>query len=218
MIIDMRTYTLFPGLIAGYVKDYEEKGLPLQKKHLGDAFMGYFQTEFGPLNQVVHFWRYDSMAEREARRARMVADPQWVAYLADNKGKFVAQVNQTIRPAPFWPVPDQYRNGPPNFIDLRIYTAKSGHLADYFKLYEAEGMKVQLGHIGHCIGYFQSGDVGPQHQIVHMWGYSDLNDRMKRRAGMAADPAWQAYIKKMTPLLATMEVKLVRPLPFSPIK
>lgn len=218
MIVDMRTYTLFPGLINDYVARYEQLGLPIQKRHLGDAFMAYFLTEIGPLNQVIHFWRYDSMAEREAKRARMQADPEWAGYLSHNKGKFISQENRILKPAPFWPVPEANRTGPANFVDLRIYTARSGNLPPYFKLYEAEGLKVQLGHIGHCAGYFQSGDVGTSHQIVHLWGYSDLNDRMKRRAAMGADPAWQAYAKQMLPLLANMENKIVRPASFSPIK
>lgn len=218
MIVDMRTYTLFPGLIADYIANYEKNGLPVQKRHLGDAFMAYFITEVGQLNQVIHFWRYDSMADRENRRTRMQADPEWMAYLGQNKGSFIAQENRILKPAPFWPVPEANRKGPANFADIRMYTARSGNLGAYFKLYEAEGLKVQLGHIGHCIGYFQSGEVGPSHQIIHIWGYSSLDDRMKRRAAMGADPAWQAYAKQMLPLLANMENRIVRPAPFSPVK
>ncbi|MBM3573154.1 MAG: NIPSNAP family protein, partial [Alphaproteobacteria bacterium] len=82
MIVDMRTYTLFPGLLNDYVEHYGAKGLPIQKRYLGERMLGYFVTEVGPLNQVIHFWQYESMAEREALRAKMVVDPEWAAYLA----------------------------------------------------------------------------------------------------------------------------------------
>jgi hypothetical protein len=221
MIVDMRTYTLFPGLLAGYLEHYEKKGLPIQKRHLGDALMAYFLTEAGQLNQVIHFWRYDSLADREAKRARMVADPEWTAYLgSNNRDSFIAQENRILKPAPFWPdrVPAANRAGPAAYVDIRTYTARSGNIADYFKNYEANGLMVQLGYIGHCIGYFASGDIGRSHQIVHLWGYQDLNDRQERRAAMAADPAWQNYGRLAGPLLSNMENRIVRPAAFSPVR
>ena len=39
----------------------------------------------------------------------------------------------------------------------------------------------------------ESGEINT---IVHIWVYEDAADRAKRRAAMAADPDWQAYLKK----------------------
>ena len=75
----MRTYTIVPGRVAAYLALYESEGLPIQKRHLGNP-IGYFTTEIGELNQVVHLWGYESMADREKKRAGMEADPAWTAY------------------------------------------------------------------------------------------------------------------------------------------
>ncbi len=57
------------------------EALPIMRKHLGEPY-GYFTTETADLNQFVHLWRYASMAEREARRAALYADPAWLEYRA----------------------------------------------------------------------------------------------------------------------------------------
>ncbi len=79
MIIDERTYTIVPGMLSAYLESHFRIALPLMRKYLGEPH-GYFVTETGDLDQFVHWWRYDSMADREARRARMYADPAWNEY------------------------------------------------------------------------------------------------------------------------------------------
>jgi NIPSNAP len=103
MIIDHRTYTLAPGRTAEYVARYQEKGLPIQMRHLG-RLVGWFVSDIGPLNQIVHIWAYDSITDREERRARMGADPEWQEFVKGNAGFFVAQENKIMKPAPFSPL------------------------------------------------------------------------------------------------------------------
>jgi NIPSNAP len=79
MIVEMRTYTLKPLRTAEFLSLYERMALPLQKKYLGNL-IGFYVSEVGPLNEVVHLWGFDSMAERERRRAEMDRDPAWAAY------------------------------------------------------------------------------------------------------------------------------------------
>ncbi|QHI98352.1 NIPSNAP family protein [Xylophilus rhododendri] len=90
MIFEHRTYTVAHGLMDDYLQRYEEFGLPVQQRHLG-RLLGFFVSEIGPLNQVVHIWVYDSLADREQRRAAMEADPDWHAFKRSNRGTFVAQ-------------------------------------------------------------------------------------------------------------------------------
>jgi len=42
--------------------------LPVQQKFLG-GLVGFFTCEIGTLNRIVHMWKYESLADREARRA-----------------------------------------------------------------------------------------------------------------------------------------------------
>lgn len=79
MIVEHRTYTLKPLRTGDFLQLYERCALPLQKKYLGHL-IGFYVSEIGPLNEVVHLWGFDSLAERERRRSQMEADPQWTLY------------------------------------------------------------------------------------------------------------------------------------------
>ena len=78
MIVEVRTYTLKPGKITQYLQLYQSKGLQVQSGHLG-RLLGYFVSEFGELNQIVHMWAYEDHVDRERRRASLFCDGQWLA-------------------------------------------------------------------------------------------------------------------------------------------
>ena len=101
MIVDHRTYTLKPGKLAEYLAKYEEMGLKVQFKHLG-RLAGYWFTEIGPLNQIVHVWAYESLADRDERRGRMAADPAWQTWIKISSEYFVNMENKIMKEAPFF--------------------------------------------------------------------------------------------------------------------
>jgi hypothetical protein len=104
MIIDHRTYDIKPGCLPKFLQLYGTEGFPVQLKHLGQPY-GYFTvTDIGPLNQVIHLWKYDSLADREAKRGALQADPAWQAYLAKSgeAGYIARQENKILKAAPFW--------------------------------------------------------------------------------------------------------------------
>ena len=53
MYVEERMYVLQIGKAAEYFKNYEQFGLKVQLKHLPNM-VGYYVTESGPLNMVVH--------------------------------------------------------------------------------------------------------------------------------------------------------------------
>ena len=103
MIFDMRTYTCKPGTVPAQLKLYEEHGLPVQTKHLGQPAL-YGVTETGPINTYVHVWAYEDAADRAKRRAAMQADPAWQAFLAKSAeaGNLLGQQNQILQAASFF--------------------------------------------------------------------------------------------------------------------
>ncbi len=100
-------------------------------------------------------------------------------------------------------------------VDLRIYTCLPNRLADFVTLYEREGWAIQLKHLKDCVGWYTTIE-GELNTVVHMWGYPDQGERERRRAAMAADPAWAAYLQKVaaTGALVKMQNRIIRPTPF----
>ena len=104
MIVEMRTYTAQPGKARDWLDYYEKNGLPVQKRVLG-RLVGFFTTELGALNQIVHLWAYESLADREQRRAALVKEPEWQAYLKNNPSHLLAaQETKILVPTPFSPL------------------------------------------------------------------------------------------------------------------
>lgn len=99
------------------------------------------------------------------------------------------------------------------YIDERIYTLHAGKAPVFLKLYEEEGMDIQVKILGKMMGYFYT-EFGPLNQIVHMWGYDSLDDRMIRRRKLLASEEWKSYATKMQPLVHHVENKLLVPAPF----
>ena len=103
MYLDHRTYTLKPGALKAFLELYEREGLPLQRDHLGEPF-GWFTTEVGNVNQIVHMWLYQDLNDRQRRRAAMLADPRWPSYASQSAPLLEAMENKILRPAAFAPV------------------------------------------------------------------------------------------------------------------
>ena len=105
MIVDHRTYSFRPGTMQRWLNKYEADGLPIQKKHLG-KFLGMFTTEIGNLHQVVFMWGYESLGDRETRRATMEADPDWRKFIQEiwELDAIVEQNIKMLRPVPFSPI------------------------------------------------------------------------------------------------------------------
>jgi hypothetical protein len=99
-------------------------------------------------------------------------------------------------------------------VELREYTLHAGKVPEYFKLYEREGLAIQREILGQMVGYYST-EVGPAvNQVVHLWAYDSFEERERRRARLAADPAWQTYVQKMRPMLIAQTNRLLKPAPF----
>ena len=102
MILDVRTYETRPGMLKAHLALYAEFGFTPQRKHLGEP-LAYLTTETGNANEYVHIWVYTDAADREARRAALYADLDWLAYLDKSAklGALVSQTNTLMRPVDF---------------------------------------------------------------------------------------------------------------------
>jgi hypothetical protein len=98
-------------------------------------------------------------------------------------------------------------------VEHRMYTLHVGKVAEYMKIYQDEGLAIQSRILGAPVGWYYT-EIGTINRIIHMWMYEDLNDRRDRRAKMAADAGWQAYLQKIQPLIITQESMILNPAPF----
>lgn len=102
-MFEMRTYTLRPGQLGLYVADFERRGLPVISRYA--ELVAYWIVEVGPLNQVVHVWRYRDAADRAKRRALLYSDPDWIdGYLPTALDDVLHQESRLLTAASFSPL------------------------------------------------------------------------------------------------------------------
>lgn len=103
MIYEMRTYRLRVGAVPAYLKLVAEEGIAVQRSHLGQL-VGYFSSEIGPLNEIVHVWAYRDLNDRAERRAKLAADPRWQGFLPKLQGLIETMESKILVPAEFSPL------------------------------------------------------------------------------------------------------------------
>lgn len=103
MILDERTYAIHPQHVREYLDIYVTDGMELQVSHLGDL-VGWFTTDTGTVNEVVHMWRFADAGERERRRAAMEADPDWQVFRRKTSHFVQSMRSRILRPTAFSPM------------------------------------------------------------------------------------------------------------------
>ncbi len=102
MLYEMRIYTVQPGKVGELQALFEKEGLPIIKEH--SKLVGWWFTEVGPLNQVVHLWVYENAGHREQVRAKVNSDPRLTAYRSKVLALLVTQSNMLLTPSSFSPL------------------------------------------------------------------------------------------------------------------
>ena len=100
MLIEMRTYKIFPGEVQKFIKIYNEEIREIHTKILGNQ-LGFFYTEIGNINEVVHLYGYKSFEDRELRRTLLSKQPEFHAYLKKVKSIILNMENKLLRPTEF---------------------------------------------------------------------------------------------------------------------
>ena len=103
MIVEERTYHVHTGKLPELVRLYAEEGTEIQQRVLGNL-IGAFTVDIGDLSSIVQMWGYDSLAERERRRAELQADDAWKAFLPKIQPLIHTQRNRILIPTPFSPL------------------------------------------------------------------------------------------------------------------
>ncbi|HET7874543.1 MAG TPA: NIPSNAP family protein [Methylomirabilota bacterium] len=211
MIHELRTYTLMPGKQAEYLKLSGETGRKIRGDRYG-KLEGFWYTEFGTLNQLVHLWSFADLNERQRLRGELAKNEGWTKeYLPQIRPLMLAQENKILSPV----LPLQPPAEAGNVYELRWYRTHVGRAGEWLELFKAV-MPVRE-RLMRRVGLWQT-EVAQLNEVVHLWAFRDLNDRAQARAKLAQEPEWQAFLAKSPPLLAHMQAIVLMPAPFSPMK
>jgi hypothetical protein len=212
MIHELRTYGVQPGRAPEYVEKSGTIGRPIRGDRYG-RLLGYWTTELGPLNQVVHLWEYEDLAARAAAREGLARNERWVKeYLPATTPLLLWQENMILAPVEWCPL--RPPAAPGGLYELRIYRLHPGKVPAYLAVVR-EALPVREKYSAPAALW--TAEIGPLNTVAHLWPYRDLRQRAEVRAAAAADPGWQAALGALRPLLQAQESKILVPAPFSPL-
>ena len=211
MIYELRTYTTPPGMAPQLAKYSSEIGRPIRGDDYG-KLEGYWLTEIGPLNQVMHLWSYEDLNDRQAKRAALGQNDRWRDEFLPKAGPLI--LRQDIRLMdPVRPLAPPTSSG--NVYEYRYYRCKTGKAAAFANNLK-EGMAARERHSKN-VGLWVS-IAGQPNEVSHLWVYDSLNQRAEARAAATADPDWRAVLAKNGPLLEEMTSIVMIPTASSPMQ
>ncbi len=212
MIYEVRTYDIKPKSQAevekrfGEAYEYRKKLSPLA---------AFWHTEIGPLNQIIHVWPYQDMAERDKIRAAAVQAGNWPPKI----GEFIVNMRSEIC-IPFACSPEIKPGKMGPYFEMRTYTVAPGDLPKIQKVWEqAIPARTQISPL---VGIWYS-EFGGLNRFTHIWAYTSLNHRNEAREQGIATGVWPPSVvaKKLNLPDATLiaqENKIVMPSAFSPLQ
>ena len=227
MIYDFRMYTLKPGATPDYMAGVREVGLPIRQRH-GVTLSGWYHSDIGELNQVVHIWGFNDLNHMREAKAAVAADPDWTGkYLPRNRGLVEAQKTYLMNSpsfAPTYPIHGEAEPGSEDarkqnemLYDFRMYTFKPGSVPDYMAAVEELAVPIRQKYGIKLAGWFYS-DVGMLNQVVHIWAYNNEKHLIEGKAQVAADPDWkEKYVPRVGGLLTAQNVSLMKSTDFAPV-
>ena len=131
MLYELRTYTCKQGTVADVAKAASTLSLDIRKDDYG-KLEGYWVTEIGPLNQVMHMWSYKDLNHRAEMRAALSKNPRWGAeYLPVIYPNIVKQETRLMHAVVGPKVPATT----PNVYELRVYRAAAGKMKGWVDLF-----------------------------------------------------------------------------------
>jgi hypothetical protein len=211
MIYELRTSTVRQRSLPEVIRVASTVSLDIRKDDYG-SLVGCWQTEIGPLNQVLELWSYQDLNQRIRLLAELDANSRWsTQYIPLIRPHLIRQDVRLLKEvrAPKAPVKT------PNIYEFRNYRTVPGGVTRWLQLF-TEVLDVREKYT-RMVGLWAT--EAPQvDEVCHIWVFSDLNVRAAARAAMLEDPAWQDFLRDSTGLLDELHSTVMLPAPHSPLK
>ncbi len=211
MIYELRAYTIQPGRAPEFAKLSGDVARPIRGNDYG-TLEGYWLSEFGPLNQVVHLWSHADLNARQDARARLGQNKAWTSDFIPQALPLIQKQEIKLMTA-VKPLNAPTSQG--NVYEYRYYRAKTGKVREFADI--LHGAFPVREKYSPNVGLWIS-EAGQPNGVSHMWVYESLNQRFEARAAAMQDKEWQAALGQAGPLLEEMHSMILLPVGFSPMQ
>ena len=187
MLYELRTYRLKPGAVPEYEKRF---AAAIEARQKYSRLVGFWHTDIGPIDQVLHLWAYETLQQRAEARAASVKDGAWPP--AGVMDLTVSMDNDILVPSPANDPLDGPREWG-NLYELRMYTYPSGVIRHVMEQFTAGvAARQELSPLG---GFFMS-ELGELNRFYQLWPYRDWDHRDEVRAQYLKAGTWPAKVEE----------------------
>ncbi len=182
MLYELRTYNLTANSVPEVERRFAEK---IDERTKLSPLVGFWHTDIGPLNQIVHLWAYESLQQRADVRAEAIASGAWPPDLNEF---IVSMESDILTPSPI----NDPLDGPREWgglYELRMYTYPSGDLRGVMEAFTAQAPKrLELSP-----GCFFASDLGQLNRWYQLWPYRDWAHRDEMRGVYLREGIWPPH-------------------------
>ena len=206
MIYEIRTYDLKVRSLPEVLNRF---AAAIDRRQELSPLAGFFYTDIGMLNQIVHIWSYDDAGHRERVREEAAAKDWWPPKVGEF---FVKQTNEIFEPWPDAPLLTPGAHGP--FYEMRSYLIQAGRMEQTRERWAgalAERVaRSPLLAVMHC-------ELESASKLVHFWPYKSLDERWAIRSKAVQDGIWPPKGGAAEEVIS-QENRILIPAPFSPMQ
>lgn len=181
MIYEIRTYNLKPGAVGEYESQFA-KAYQVRQKY--SKLYGFWHTDVGPLNQLVHIWGYDNMQHRADVRAAAAKDPD--ARPQGTQDLVISQESDILTPIKGmkeW----EGDNALGGLYELRMYTFPGGEVGKVAeKFAEAYEGRANL----YPIAGIWTSELGTLNRLYQLFPFKDWKHRDEIRVQFRQTGVW----------------------------
>jgi len=208
MIYEIRTYDLIVRGVPDTIKAFADV---IEERQKLSPLVGFWYTEIGHLNQIVHIWQYDDANHRAEVRAEAVKHDWWPPKI---RPYILRQNAEICVPWEFSPIPEPGEHGP--YYEMRSYLIQPGYMPQSKERWlQAIHERMERS----PMSVVMETDVGQASKLIHIWPYKSLDERQAIRDKALADGLWPPAPKPGDTLeVQHQENKIMLPAPFSPMR
>lgn len=204
MLHELRYYEIAAGRLDDYINHAGKVAVPFRGDDYG-RLLGFWACEVGAVNGVFNLWEHESVATREALRAKLQVQEVWRnEYLPHSQPLMRRQLSRLLTPLAEPKVP--LSEG--NVYEMRIFRAVAGKTRMLATLLQDE-LPASLWEANVATWTGNSGDVN---EVVHL----SVFPQTLPVADMLQIAAWRDFLKQHGAIVEDIQSSLMTPAYFSP--
>ncbi|XP_035678394.1 protein NipSnap homolog 3A-like [Branchiostoma floridae] len=215
-LYELRTYSIRPDCFGEFLK-LSDENMHMRMEH--SKLIGYWRTELGGINEVVHIWEYDNFSHRAAVRQALAKDPEWVGkYFSKILPMMVKQDNVVMHLMPWSEQGVPSKAG--GVYELRSYLMTADQ--QWQGPLRRAVLATEKAKVVPCelLGAYQS-EFGEFNRVYQLWfndGFQAFDARQEARKKVFEHPEIIAAGMELVPFVQKMEIKALLPVGFSPMQ